>query len=223
MNKIINLLKRSLVESENSNNNNSNEKVEILEYCFAENKSPMTAFTPIRLKRREALIREYLDKDFKIKMYSPAKEKDLKFKEASNFSQLLRQLDNNQLGIISADKMGDTSQRKNLENDLRRNNYGFTILNGGWVDEETQEEYGERSYLVVNNTTDFDTFQKFMIALCNKYNQDAVYLQNPEENLKAYYTKDGEKSMTFDKNLVDDYNQQYFSSLRNKKHRVTFA
>lgn len=132
--------------------------------------------------------------------------------------------DNESYWLSERNKQADES----LQNDIMRSPFSFTKTFGGYhpkgVQNASSDSY-EPSYIVYchdrqGNVLDFDELYKFAIEMCNKYKQDSVYIQAPNE-APNYVNGKGEKinaksSLKFKINKDDE---EYYTTQNRKKNR----
>ncbi len=228
------LIKEIVENTLHENKNNSNDidlKLEMGETEFASFGNPRHMTVHSADLYRSKFIREYLNKESEFFSPYTGESKLHYFSEATNISQLWRQIQNKQLAIISADRQGDISRRKELQSDLKKVALGFTKVMGNYI--ETNEYTGEKervykeSYIVVNpvepleennKIKNFKRFKDLMVSFCKKYNQESVYIQYPEKNIRGYFNKNGTMTSSFSDNVViNDLKQLYYTRLKNHK------
>ena len=127
----------------------------------------------------------------------------------------------------------NNKRTNNLKKDITNLSYSFIPVYGGYKEEGSNTASIEKSFIVFpydfrkKELVDFDTFEKELINLGKKYNQDAILIKEPESNPKYYYlTTNTWDSVDFGNVKLNDVTQQYFTSLKgwadtslNKKNR----
>lgn len=117
-----------------------------------------------------------------------------------------------------------TKRNKNadseLANDLRQSPYAFTPVYGGYHGQDDISDSFEPSFIVYNHSKNdskaylnWNDLLKFAISLCQKYKQDSVYVQAPNEP-PVYIGQDGSvKSSSSTTNFkINDYDQEFFTT-----------
>lgn len=158
----------------------------------------------------------------------------IELKEVS-FSRVVDFHSKNGYAIISASRGENTdAQNKKLDKDLKKDissaGWTFTPIYGGFV--ETNKETGEkknvveRSFLIYNHNRkndklSFEDLKNFAIEMCGKYQQEAIFVADPNEDSAAYFDADGDETFKLDKKItVRNALQEFFSTLNRSKKNV---
>jgi len=132
-------------------------------------------------------------------------------------------------GVIENPSMQQIEDENNkrtteLKNNIRSLHYSYIPVFDGYKEENSDSASIEKSFIVfpyvnINKVqTDFKTFEKDMIELGKKYNQDAILIKRPNENPKYYYTNtDTWDNTDFGNVSLKDAQQQYFTALKKYK------
>lgn len=113
-----------------------------------------------------------------------------------------------------------------LKKDIESKNYAYTPVFGGYHPKEgnAKDSY-EPSFVVYNhdrshsnNYKDWKELKSFAIAMCNKYKQDSVYVQGPNEP-PVYMNGKGEvvSSKSSDNFKLNRDNEEYFTTTKRDK------
>ena len=115
----------------------------------------------------------------------------------------------------------NTKMNKQLASSLRSKGFGYTWVDGAWVENEgTPEEshVSEVSILVSGKEGSDRTLFSALQAGAQKYNQDAfVFKGSGSDGKIGIYNKDGKLEMTFDRARLDQIGSIY-TKLRSGGH-----
>ena len=152
-----------------------------------------------------------------------------------NLNRLVKGHDENGYAIISGSRGNlsveeNNKRTKKLKSDIRSAGYSYVSVLGGYQ-EVGQETSTEKSFMVFpystssNDYDDFDAFQKFIISLTKKYDQDSVLIKRPGENPRYWNRIDDEGNTSEDwaewdfssEPTINDVTKQYFTALKSWK------
>lgn len=108
-----------------------------------------------------------------------------------------------------------------LKSDITKLSYSFVPVYGGYKEENSNKASIEKSFLVfpydfrTKEIVPFDKFEKDIIELGKKYNQDAVLLKRSDSNPRYYYINTNTwDDISFNSVKLNDITQQYFTALK---------
>lgn len=135
----------------------------------------------------------------------------------------------------SAEEIWDENNKRtnNLKTDITNLSYSYVPVYGGYKEEGSNTASIEKSFIVFpydfrkKELVDFDTFEKELINLGKKYNQDAILIKRPDSKPRYFYLNTNTwDDVEFGNLKLNDITQQYFTSLKgwadtslNKKNR----
>lgn len=138
----------------------------------------------------------------------------------------------------SAQEIFDENNRRtnNLKKDITNLSYSFIPVYGGYKEEGAEKASVEKSFIVfpydfrTKENVDFEEFEKNLINLCEKYNQDAILIKRPDTKPRYYFPSTNSwDDVEFGSLKLNDVAQKYFTSLKswqdislNKKNRTTW-
>ena len=154
--------------------------------------------------------------------------------EEANLSHLRKKFKNYDMATISASRdIYDRKEKRNkneeLKQELMNSPYEVITIQGGYPETQPDgrvSDVKERSFFVVNYSN-YDknktkAFEDFMFDLCDKYNQDSIFIKT--NNIPAgLYDKDrkpinfGYGDMINMNKFNSDPNQQYYSRVNGSK------
>lgn len=126
-------------------------------------------------------------------------------------------------------KAQNQQRTRELKTDIQSAGYSYMPVFGGYVENENGEVL-EASFIVFNydrtgKPGNFEDLKNFAIAMCGKYNQDSVLVYEPGD-VPKYYDREGNvvsSPSDSSRNVkVNDMEQPYFTSLKNKSKRYTY-
>ena len=146
----------------------------------------------------------------------------------ASLSRIWRDFQENEFGIITSWRVGDTDNRANLsklKGAISGAGFGYVRIDG--VGQEEDESGKVRSVkepsLLVKNVKaggeplmDTKAFEKFMIQLAKKYNQWGIVLSNPDKGTRLVQTSPSVKVVGKMSKFNPMKTAQFFSSLKGK-------
>lgn len=116
----------------------------------------------------------------------------------------------------------ENNKRTNkLKADIRSKGYSYVPVFGGYKEEDADRESVEKSFIVfpydnINRKyTDFNTFEKDLINLSKKYDQDSVLIKRPNDKARYYNNlEDKWDDFAFNSTKLNDIQQTYFTALK---------
>ena len=156
--------------------------------------------------------------------------------EKITIDRLMKKHGNNGFIIISANR-SDESEEYNVQNtqelitDLKSSKYSYLPVYGGYKGTDGVTDKYEPSFIVFNydkngEPKNWEQLRNFAIYLCDKYAQDSVFVQGPNESPNYLDANGNQTNSRSSKNIIkNDLNQEYFTSFssgaENEKHGKT--
>lgn len=114
----------------------------------------------------------------------------------------------------------NNERTKSLLRDIQSLGFSYTPCYGGFIENKGTEDETtvyEQGFIVYSNkrdgSVDFEELKDFGLAMCGKYNQDAVLIKEPNEQ-PAYYNRNGDVDYKFSGDVsINDITQTYFTDL----------
>lgn len=155
--------------------------------------------------------------------------------ERLNTSTIFKRHGRTGFAILSANRSDETKERnarahEELKKDLEAAGYRYLPVFGGYIGQDGVCDDYEPSFVVFpflhgkTTTTaskhkwaDFGDFFEFVIGLCGKYKQDSILVVKPDGD-PHYYDRTGKQvdKASSRRLTINDPNQEYFTSLRDK-------
>jgi len=153
----------------------------------------------------------------------------------SSLSRIWRDFQDNEFGIITSWRVGNTDNKANLsklKGAVRSGGFGYVRIDGvGQEEDETGKvkSVKEPSLLVKNvkagggTVMSSNKFENFMVKLAHKYKQWGIVLHNPDKGTRLIQTSDDGKPIKKVDSKMSKFNPmktaQFFSSLKGKPFR----
>lgn len=149
--------------------------------------------------------------------------------EKMNTSALYKRHGKNGFIIVSAnrsdeDKEVNEDRTRNLISDIQKEHFRYIPVYGGYRGKDGVEDDYESSFLVFpfdsvkKEKLDFLKLKNFAIKVCGKYNQDSVFVMEPDK-APNYLDRNGNVvNSSSSKNVkYNDLTQEFFTSFNNQE------
>lgn len=169
-------------------------------------------------------------------IYSSTNLSPLQELTETNLNRVVRGHDKNGYAMISASRQAlfdengnrltgqslideNNKRTRALKDDLKSNNFSFVPVYGGYKESEESEPTLEKSFIVFpetadNNLHEFNDFEKTILELGNKYDQETVLIKRPNENPAYYDYGTGKFDAPFTSVSINDTTKKFFTALR---------